>query len=50
MVESPEYDVLRTVGNVEIRHYQTIIVATVEGLTEGDAFGILFRYIDGNNR
>jgi hypothetical protein len=50
MVESPEYDVLRTVGNVEIRHYQTIIVATVEGMTEGDAFGILFRYIDGNNR
>jgi hypothetical protein len=50
MVESPEYDILKTVRNVEIRRYPTIMVATVQGMNDGDAFGMLFRYIDGNNR
>lgn len=50
MVESPDYVVLKTIGNIEIRRYPSIILATVDDMTDGESFGILFRYIDGNNR
>jgi len=49
MVDEPEYRSIRNVGEVEIRRYPPIILATVKGMTSSEGFGILFRYISGNN-
>ena len=50
MVEETKYAVVRMIGGVELRQYDPMILASVKGLPDGDAFGILFRYITGNNR
>ncbi len=50
MVEEAEYTVVRTLGNLEIRRYAPMILASVKGLSDNEAFGILFRYITGNNK
>jgi hypothetical protein len=38
------------IGEVEIRRYPVVWVATVTGRDEGEIFGILFRYITGHNQ
>jgi hypothetical protein len=49
MVQQVKYEVVRTLGKIEIRHYKPIVIARVaEG--NGEAFNILFRFITGNNR
>jgi hypothetical protein len=48
MVQSIKYEVVKKLGNVEIRRYPKIVVAKVSNL-EADSFGLLFRFISGNN-
>jgi hypothetical protein len=50
MTETVQYQVTGQMGEVEIRHYPAVWVATVAGNDEGETFGILFRYITGNNQ
>lgn len=44
------YEVTGHLGEIEFRTYPPIILATVSGNDENDAFTILFRYISGNNQ
>jgi hypothetical protein len=48
MVQSVKYTVAKKLGGVEIRLYPKIVVAKVSNL-EQDSFGLLFRFISGNN-
>lgn len=49
MTESVQYTVLRTLGRVEMRNYPSMVLVSVQGLSDNEAFGILFDYISGNN-
>jgi hypothetical protein len=49
MVEQAKYEVLRKIGNVEVRRYPSLVVARVDGYGDG-GFNILFQFITGNNR
>lgn len=49
MVKTIEYKILRIIGKVEIRIYPRIIIAKVANI-ETDSFGLLFRFISGNNQ
>ena len=49
MVESLEYKVVKRFGDLEIRRYPEITLATVRGHDDDDAFGILFSFIQGSN-
>jgi hypothetical protein len=48
MVPSVKYEVIRKIGKVEIRRYPKIVIAKTSNL-EPDNFGLLFRFISGNN-
>jgi hypothetical protein len=48
MVETLKYEIIRKLDKVEIRRYAQIILAKVSNY-ETDSFGILFRYISGDN-
>ena len=49
MVEQAKFEVLKKIGNIEIRFYPSLVIARVDGY--GDAgFNLLFRFITGNNR
>ncbi len=49
MVEQAKYEVLKTLGKLEIRRYPRLVIARVDGY--GDrGFNILFSFITGNNR
>ena len=48
MVETPKYEVIQKLGEVEIRKYPTLFLATAKG--EADLFGLLFNYISGANK
>jgi hypothetical protein len=50
MTEHIEYEVVRAIGDVEIRRYPSTILATVRAHFDDSAFSILFDYISGNNR
>lgn len=50
MVETAPYEELERIGDVELRSYPALRVATVRGHTDNEAFGFLFRYISGRNR
>lgn len=50
MTETVDYHVLGHVDKVEIRSYPSMLLATVEEMTDEKAFNILFRYISGENR
>jgi hypothetical protein len=49
MVETPKYEVVDRMDEVEIRQYPRIILATVMGDGGGNPFRLLFQYISGNN-
>ncbi len=49
MVETPEYNVIKQIEEIEIRHYPIIFLATATGQGRDDLFGALFRYISGDN-
>ena len=48
MVETIKYEVIRELGNVEIRRYPKIVIAKVEDPSNG--FNLLYRFITGGNR
>ena len=50
MSETIPYSVEKTIGSVELRRYPAMVLATVHGMRDNEAFRILFRYISGNNR
>jgi effector-binding domain-containing protein len=50
MVETAAYQEVGHVGEVELRNYPAMVVATVSGHEENEAFGILFKYISGDNQ
>jgi hypothetical protein len=49
MVQSVKYEVVKKVGNVEIRRYPAIVIAKVSNY-DSDSFGLLFRFISGDNK
>jgi effector-binding domain-containing protein len=49
MVETVKYEILRKLNKVEIRRYPRIVIAKV-GNYEADSFGLLFRFISGENK
>ena len=49
MVERIEYSVASRSGSVEFRNYPAIALATVKGMSDDEAFGLLFDYISGYN-
>ncbi len=49
MVETIKYEIIRKIGKVEIRHYPRVIIAKVDN-SVSDSFGLLFRFISGQNR
>ena len=49
MVEQAKYEVLKKIGNTEIRRYPRWVIARVDGYGDG-GFNLLFRFITGNNR
>jgi hypothetical protein len=49
MVQSVKYEVTSKLDKVEIRRYPKIVIAKVPN-SESDNFGLLFRFISGNNR
>jgi hypothetical protein len=49
MVEQAKYEVLREINKVEIRRYETMVIAKVDGYGDG-GFNLLFNFITGNNR
>lgn len=49
MVEQAPYEVVRSMGRVEVRRYPPLVVARVRGRGDG-GFYSLFRYISGDNR
>jgi hypothetical protein len=48
MVQSIKYELVKKLGTVEIRLYPKIVIAKVSNL-EADSFGLLFRFLSGNN-
>jgi hypothetical protein len=49
MVQTTKYEIIRKLEKVEIRRYPEIVIAKVSNY-ESDSFGLLFRFISGNNR
>ncbi len=49
MVQTLKYEVIKKIDKVEIRRYPTITVAKVSN-NESDSFGLLFRFISGDNK
>jgi hypothetical protein len=49
MVETPSYEVVGRIDEVEMRLYPKLILATVSGDDGSAPFRILFDYISGNN-
>jgi hypothetical protein len=49
MVETIKYEITRRIGKVEIRRYPRIIIAKVDN-SVSDSFGLLFRFISGQNK
>jgi len=50
MVQEVQYKVIKNIGSVEIRQYPEVVLATVSGYGDNEAFGLLFRYISGRNK
>jgi len=50
VTEQIDYVVERAFDEVEVRRYPGMLLATVPGMSDDAAFGILFDYITGTNR
>ncbi|HTY16027.1 MAG TPA: heme-binding protein [Methanoregulaceae archaeon] len=50
MTESAPYTVTGTLGEIELRRYPELVLASVEDPGDDSGFQHLFRYITGNNR
>jgi hypothetical protein len=49
MVATVKYEIVKKLGKAEIRQYPKIVIARVEGY-EDEGFGLLFRFISGENK
>ena len=49
MVETIKYEVIKKISRVEIRRYPKIVTARVSNFKD-DSFGLLFRFISGQNK
>jgi len=49
MVEKAQYEMLKKLGDIEIRKYPSLLLAVVEGNIDDSGFNLLFNYISGNN-
>ncbi len=49
MVRSMPYEVVKHLGDAELRRYADIQLATVYDMEEDESFQLLFRYIEGGN-
>ena len=49
MVEKAPYNVVKKVGDIEIRKYPPTLLAVVKGYEGDSGFNLLFNYISGNN-
>lgn len=50
MVEEAAFTLRERIGELEIRHYPHLLLATVTDLSDTEAFRVLFRYIFGHNQ
>ncbi len=50
MTEEVPYDVVKKIGDIEIRRYPEVILAVVEGFIDDSGFSLLFQYISGENK
>jgi len=50
MVEIAHYEVAGRIGEIELREYPELVLATVAGQGDNSAFRLLFSYISGENR
>ena len=48
MVKEVKYRIIKALDNIEIRHYDKLIIAKVDGYGDG-GFNLLFDFISGNN-
>ncbi len=49
MVKSVPYEVVKHLGDAELRRYDDLVLATVYDMDDEEAFSLLFQYISGNN-
>lgn len=49
MVKSVPYEVVKHLGDAELRRYDDMVLATVYDMDDDEAFSLLFQYISGNN-
>jgi len=49
MVRSVPYEVVKHLGDAELRRYDDLVLATVYEMDDEEAFALLFQYINGNN-
>ena len=50
MTEEAPFEVVKKMGDIEIRQYPEIILAVVDDDSDYSGFGILFNYINGENK
>ena len=50
MVEKAKYNLIKKIGKLEIRKYSELLLASVKNDEYDSGFGLLFRYISGDNR
>jgi len=50
MTQEVPYEIIKKVGDIEIRRYPEVILAVVEGFIDDSGFGLLFQYISGENK
>jgi len=50
MTEEVPYEVVKKIGDIEIRRYPDVILAVVEGFIDDSGFSLLFQYISGENK
>ncbi|TFG55326.1 MAG: heme-binding protein [Methanomassiliicoccus sp.] len=49
MTSSIPYEVVKHLGDAELRRYDDLILISVYGMDDNDSFGLLFQYIGGGN-
>ncbi len=50
MTQEVPYDIVKKIGDIEIRQYPEVILAVVEDNSDDSGFGLLFQYISGDNK
>lgn len=50
MTQEIPYILVKKIGQLEIRKYPVVIVAVVQDNSDDSGFGLLFRYINGENK